>query len=241
MDVTDSPSPGFSGVLRTAIRVMTFRASGEELATLGNPHLVFGMVATWVVGIGRWWDDPGARLLQHLGIGSVIYVIVLSFVLWLLIKPLGPRHWRYKNVLTFVTLTSPPGILYAIPVERFLDLQTAQMVNVWFLAVVAMWRVALLAFYLRRLARLHWGSLIVATLLPLTAIVATLTALNLERAVFEVMGGIREVERTANDAAYSVLIVLTVVSVFAVGPLFIAWLGISVAKLRRRRAREKRG
>ena len=88
---------------------------------------------------------------------------------------------------------------------------------------------------------MRWGSLIVATLLPLTAIIATLTALNLERAVFEVMGGIREVERTANDAAYSVLIVLTVVSVFAVGPLFIAWLGISVAKLRRRRAREKRG
>ena len=236
MDVTESPSPDFSGVFGTAIRVMTFRASCEELATLATPHLLFGMVATWIVGIGRWWDDPGASLLQHLGIGSVVYVIVLSFVLWLLIKPLGPEHWRYKNVLTFVTLTSPPAILYAIPVERFLDLQTAQTVNVWFLALVAAWRVALLVFYLRRLARLHWGSLIVATLLPLTAIIATLTALNLERAVFDVMGGIREVERTANDAAYSVLIVLTVVSVFAVGPLFIAWLAISTAKFRRRRA-----
>lgn len=238
--MTDSRSPDFSDVLGTAIRVMTFRASHDELATLTTPHLVFGMVATWVVGVGRWWDDPGARLLQHLGIGSMVYVIVLSFVLWLLIKPLGPEHWAYKNVLTFVTLTSPPAILYAIPVERFLDLQTAQTVNVWFLAVVAAWRVALLVFYLRRMARLHWGPLVVATLLPLTTIVATLTALNLERAVFDVMGGLREAERTANDAAYTVLIALTMVSVSAVGPLFIAWVGISVAKFGRRRAHNLR-
>lgn len=219
---------------------MTFRASRDELAGLGTRHLVFGMIATWIVGIGRWWDDPGAHRLQHLGIGSLIYVVVLSFVLWIVIKPLGPEHWRYKSVLTFVTLTSPPGILYAIPVERFLDLQAAQTVNVWFLAVVAAWRVALLVFYLRRLARLHWGSLVVATLLPLTAIVATLTALNLERVVFNVMGGIREAERTANDAAYSVLVALTILSVFSVGPLFLAWLGITVARLRKRRTKNLR-
>ena len=211
-----------ASVLTTAIRLLTFRASREELVGLGSPHLTFGLLATWLVGIGRWWDDPEAHLLQHLGLGSVAYVFVLAFVLWLLTKPLGPQNWSYRSVLTFVTLTSPPAILYAIPVERFLDLATARLINVWFLAFVALWRVALLVFYLRRSARLPWYSVVVATLLPITIVVTALTALNLERAVFDVMGGLRE-EGTAGDGAYGVLIGLTLLSTIMVGPLLLAY------------------
>ncbi len=173
--------------------------------------------------MGRWWDDPGAHLLQRSGLGSVVYVLVLAFLLWVLIKPLGPESWSYRGVLTFVALTSPPAILYAIPVERFLDLGTARQVNVWFLALVAAWRVGLLAFYLRRLARLPWYAVVVATLLPLTVIVSVLTALNLERAVFDVMSGLRE-EGTASDQAYGVLVALTVLSMLLVGPLLLVYL-----------------
>lgn len=219
-------------MLKTAARILTFTASRDELAALGTPHLIFGLVATWVVGMGRWWDDPDAHLLQHLGVGSVVYVFVLSFFLWALIKPLGPQHWSYKGVLTFVTLTSPPAMLYAIPVERFLDLQTAQTVNVQFLAFVAVWRVALLVFYLRRLARLPWNSVIVATLLPLTIIITLLTALNLERAIFNIMGGLNDTE-TANDRAYGVLVALTMASIIAVVPLLIGWATIVYLRLRK--------
>lgn len=209
-------------VLQTAIRLLTFRASRAELAGLGRPELALGLSATWIVGMGRWWDDPGAHLVQHLGLGSIVYVFVLAFLLWLLIKPLGPKNWSYHGVLTFVALTSPPAILYAIPVERFLSLDAARQANVWFLAFVAAWRVSLLAFYLRRLAQLPWYAVIVATLLPLTAIVSALTALNLERAVFDVMSGLRE-EGTAGDQAYGVLIALTVFSVVLVGPLLLVY------------------
>ena len=214
------PQP--ASVLTTTLRLLTFRASRDELANLGTPHLAFGLLATWIVGIGRWWDDPDAHLLQHLGLGSVAYVFVLAFVLWLLAKPLGPQNWTYRSVLTFVTLTSPPALLYAIPVERFLDLETARLINVWFLAFVAVWRVALLVFYLRRLARLPWHCVVVATLLPITLIVTVLTALNLERAVFDVMGGLRE-EGTAADSAYGVLVALTLLSTILVGPLLLAY------------------
>ena len=209
-------------VLATVIRLLTFRASREELVGLGSSHLAFGLLATWIVGIGRWWDDPEAHLLQHLGLGSLTYVFVLAFVLWLLTKPLGPQNWSYRSVLTFVTLTSPPAILYAIPVERFLDLTTARLINVWFLAFVALWRVGLLVFYLRRSARLPWYSVLVATLLPITIVVTALTALNLERAVFDVMGGLRE-EGTAGDSAYGVLVGLTLLSTILVGPLLLAY------------------
>jgi len=52
--------------------------------------------------------------------------------------------------------------------------------------------------------------------------VTVLTALNLERAVFDVMGGLRE-EGTAGDSAYGVLIALTLLSTILVGPLLLAY------------------
>lgn len=62
-------------------------------------------------------------------------------------------------------------MLYAIPVERFLALPQAQGANAAFLGVVALWRVALYAVFLRRAAGLSALRTIVATLLPLVLIV----------------------------------------------------------------------
>ncbi len=208
-------------VLNTALKLLTFRLSREEFLHLNNKHLAFGLVCTWIVGMGRYWDDPGANWLQHLGIGSVIYILALSLLLWLIIWPLKPQAWSYRHVLTFVSLVSPPALLYAIPVERYYSLDTARTMNLWFLAAVATWRVALLFFYLRRHAQLEPFVIMVAALLPLTLIIVTLTALNLERAVFELMGGIRQ--GTANDAAYAVLILLTVLSMISFIPLLVIY------------------
>ena len=209
------------------IRLLTFRVTRDEFLHFTHRHLAFGMACTWVVGIGRWWDDPGAHLLQQTGIGSVVYILLLSLLLWLLVWPLKPRDWSYVHVLTFVSLTSPPAVLYAIPVERFTGLGTARSLNVWFLATVAAWRVALLFFYLRRHARLPALSMAVAALLPMTLIVVTLTVLNLERAVFDVMGGLRE-GGTAGDSAYGVLVALTFLSVLLFIPLVICYIFLSV-------------
>ena|SRR5437867_1523572 len=65
--------------LATALRVLTFRASSDELRALNRRHLAVGLFSTWLVGIGRWWEDPRVGLLQHLGIGSVIYVFALEY------------------------------------------------------------------------------------------------------------------------------------------------------------------
>jgi hypothetical protein len=210
----------------TVIRLLTFRITRDELLQFDHRHLAFGVACTWVVGIGRWWDDPRANLLQHLGIGSVVYILLLSLLLWLIIWPLKPHNWSYRHVLTFVSLTSPPALLYAIPVERFTSLGTARSLNVWFLAIVAAWRVALLFFYLGRHARLSAFSITVAALLPVTLIVVTLTMLNLERAVFDVMGGLRD-GGTANDSAYGVLVALTFLSMLLFIPLVICYIFLS--------------
>ncbi len=209
-------------VVRDTARLLTFRLTRDGFLGLGNKHLLFGLFCTWLVGIGRWWDDPGANVLQHLGLGSVVYIFVLAGVLWLVVLPFGPPDWSYKRVLTFLSLTSPPALLYAIPVERFTDLATARSINVWFLAAVALWRVALLLFYFRRFARLKIIAALTSALLPIIAIVATLTVLNLERAVFDIMGGLRETG-TANDSAYAVLFVITFLSLYLFIPVFVIY------------------
>jgi hypothetical protein len=189
--------------------------------------LPWGLVCTWIVGIGRYWDNPRVGILQHLGLGSIVYVFALSLFLWLIVSPLRPKHWSYFRVLAFVSLVSPPAILYALPVEKFFSLEIASSINVWFLAIVAGWRVALLLFFFRRLGELDWYSIPVATLLPLTLIVFTLTALNLEKAVFDFMGGVRP--GTASDSAYAILFLLSFLSVFLIVPLIICYVVLNAA------------
>jgi hypothetical protein len=133
---------------RAIWRLLTFRITLEEFLSLGRRHLLVSLLWTWVVGMGRWWDDPDARLLQRLGLGSVLYACVLSALLWLVVLPLRPRNWSFVRVLTFVSMTSAPALLYAIPVERLFDAATAGRLNLWFLAAVALWRVALLLRFL---------------------------------------------------------------------------------------------
>ena len=212
----------------SAMRFLTFRASADELRALNHRHLAFGLLCTWLVGMGRWWEDPKAGLWQHLGVGSVAYVFILAGFLWLVLWPLKPAHWSLLNVLIFVSLTAPPAILYALPVRHGLALPTAQAVRLWLLAIVAGWRVALLVFYLRRGAGLTGGRWLVAALFPLLLIVFVLTALNLERVVFDFMGGIHDSDRTVNDGAYGVLVLISMISALLFLPLLAAYLVMSV-------------
>jgi hypothetical protein len=110
--------------------------------------------------------------------------------------------------------------------------------NLLFLAVVATWRVALLVFFLRRLGELDWFSIIIVTLLPLTLIIVTLTALNLEKAVFSIMGGIRE--PTSSDTSYGFLVLLSYFSILIFIPLVICYLVVSISRWVEYRQRHKR-
>lgn len=216
-------------VVVTSLRVIFFRASQFELIQVNGRHLVLGLACTWLVGMGRYWDNPRVGWLQHLGVGSVVYVFILSLFLCLIIWPLGPRNWSYFRVLTFVSLVSPPAILYAIPVEKFVSLATANSVNAMFLLIVASWRVALLIFLLKRVGELKWPSMVVATLLPLTLIVVTLSVLNLDKVVLDLMGGIQN--PSPNDAAYAVLLMLSYFSILMFVPLVITYAIIVALRL----------
>ena len=221
-------------VLRAQLRILTFRFDTTDLRSFDSRHLSFGLAIAWVAGLGRYWDHPDPYLVQSIGLGSVLIPITLSGILYGMLYPLRPERWSYIHLLTGVSLTSLPALLYAIPVERFLVLPTARSVNVWFLGTVAVWRVALLGTYLYRSARMSPLLLPISLLLPLALIVTALAMLNLERAVFDLMAGMRE-DGTANDAAYGILVIITTYS-FLASPFLLASYVLAIA-LRRRSPR----
>jgi hypothetical protein len=221
-----------SPALRTAVRVLFFRSSRDELLHLDHRHLFLGLVATWLVGIGRYWDSPRAGLFQKAGLGSVVYVFVLTTFLWLILWPLRPKNWSWVRLLTFVTLVSPPAALYAIPVEMFTRLETAQTLNAAFLGIVAVWRVALLFWFLKRAADLPGYAVVIGSLLPLALVVTALTLLNLEHVMFDLMAGIRPEQRSSADTAYSILWFLTVISWVALPVLLIGYVVLAVLRAR---------
>jgi hypothetical protein len=223
--------------MKAILKILSFRFSKADVLAFGRKELLIGLFFTWLVGIGRYWDNPKAELLQKIGIGSVIYVFVLALLIWLIVLPIRRDSWRYMHVLIFVTLVSPPAILYAIPVERWTTLAVAREINIWFLAVVALWRVILLFLFLKRFAGLNVFELIITALLPLTFIISSLALLNLEHVVFDIMAGISQTEGTANDSAYVVVLVLTYVSVISFPFLLTGYLvSIYLAYRRRKRA-----
>ncbi len=216
-------------MLRTIWRLLTFRISREEMLQFNRKHFIAGLIGTWVVGIGRYWDDEGASLLQHLGLGSVIYIFLLALFIWLIIKPFLIDQWSYFTVVTFISLTSFPAIFYAIPVEKFYSMETANSINVWFLAIVATWRLGLLFQFLKVFTRLNLLNIITVTLMPICLIITTLTILNLHRVVFDVMGGRRN--STPHDGAYLVLVALTTISALLIIPLLVTY-GVAVYNAR---------
>lgn len=222
-------------IFKTVIRLLSFKLTRNEMLSFDKRHFIAGLIGTWIVGMGRYWDDPGAKILQHLGLGSVVYIFVLGGFIWLILLPYKLEKWNYFTIVTFLGLTSFPAIFYAIPVEIYFSMDVANTMNVWFLAVVAAWRLGLLYYFLKHFTKLSKGNIITVTLMPICLIISTLTVLNLHRVVFSIMGGISE--PTAHDGSYLVLFILTQLSLLLTIPLIISY-GIGIYKSRTKRITE---
>lgn len=199
-------------IIKDTCNLLTFRITRETILNFTWQHFIFGLICTWMVGVGRYWDNSRVGVWQHLGVGSVVYVFVLSFFLWLIILFLQAKDWTYFRVLTFISLVSPPAILYAIPIQFFFNLSIANNTNSVFLLIVAAWRAMLLIFFLRKFTKLNWFSIVSASVFAMTLIIAVLASLNLEQVVFDFMRGVTE--PSPNDEAYEILFIITFYSVF---------------------------
>jgi hypothetical protein len=219
-------------VINHIVKLLTFKLTRNEMLEFNNKHLLAGIIGTWIVGIGRYWDDSKASILQHLGLGSVIYIFVLAAFIWLIILPFKIETWSYKTVLTFIALTSFPAVFYAIPVERFFSISTANKMNVWFLAIVALWRLCLLYYFLKHFTKLSAGNIMTVTFMPICLIISALTLLNLHNVVFEIMGGIRN--PSPHDSSHAVLMLLTGISMILAIPLLVAYI-VGITDSRRKK------
>ena len=70
-------------LLHNVYLFLTFRSPSAHLHEHVRVYLVFGLLATWLAGVGRYWDNPRAELWQYLGLGSVAYVFVLALLLYI--------------------------------------------------------------------------------------------------------------------------------------------------------------
>jgi hypothetical protein len=100
---------------------------------------------------------------------------------------------------------------------RFLPFETARLINISFLVIVAIWRVALLFLYLARSTQLGLAGSLVGGLLPLSLVVVILSMLNLQHVTFDIMAGVKTEETTGMEATYAIILGLTLIS-FAIFP-----------------------
>ena len=47
-------------------RFLTFRPMSPAIRTHWQAYLAFGLLFTWLAGVGRYWDNPRAGLWQQL-------------------------------------------------------------------------------------------------------------------------------------------------------------------------------
>lgn len=191
-------------------RFALFQPLKGDPAKHWRTYLLVGFAITWIVGFGRYWDNPSAPFLLRSGVTSIFYTLTLSAFIWLLVLGLKPERWSYRNVLLMVTMTALPGIIYAIPVEMMLDANTAGAVNMILLAIVAAWRMALYFIFLKRVARLPTVPLLIGWLLPPALIVAVLGYFGMIYVISAGMGGVRDAD--PNLVAMETLAVIGLIS-----------------------------
>jgi hypothetical protein len=163
-----------------------------------------GLLLVLSAGLAREYD--GQDLLRepwHLLI-PVGASLAASFLLFLVacgrlfLRREGPPPFlaAYRSFLTLFWMTAPLAWLYAVPYERFLSPGAATWANLWTLALVAAWRVALMV----RVVSVLTGREVIssAVLVMAFADAAALAAVYMiPQPVVSLMGGVRLTESEA--------------------------------------------
>ncbi|MBI3861378.1 MAG: hypothetical protein HY290_05740 [Planctomycetia bacterium] len=176
-----------------------------------------GCVLVLSAGLAREYD--GADLWHepwHLVL-PLAASLLTSFLLFLLVSVAAGNAGReelflcrYRSFLGLYWMTAPLAWLYAIPVERFLEPASATAANLWLLALVATWRVALMVRVIAVYFRMQvWRAFFIVLFFADTVALVMLRLTPLP--LFDMMGGIRlsPSEQTIRDVACVVQIIGT--------------------------------
>lgn len=183
-------------ILTIAKYLIGDRGAIEQIA--GNRWSIWiGLLLVLSAGFAREYDGEDLlnepwHLLLPLG-ASLATATVLYGLLWLVL-----RGWKtyptegasYGEFLALYWTTAPLAWLYAIPVERFLDPVAATQANLWFLAIVAVWRVVLIT----RAASVVFQASFVRVFFPVMLFADTVmmgALLYITLPLLAIMGGVR--------------------------------------------------
>jgi hypothetical protein len=116
-----------------------------------------------------------------------------------------PFFSAYRAFLTLFWMTAPLAWLYAIPYERFLSPGQATSANLWTLALVAAWRVALMVRVVSVLTSRGLGPSLFLVMAFADAVALTAVYL-MPKPVVSIMGGVRltESEQAISGATFCV-------------------------------------
>ncbi len=203
--------------------------------------LVIGLLLVLVSSFARNYD--GADLLHepHVMTHGVVVSTLNSFIIYCLVsfgvgkaaRATVPFWSGYATFLALFWLTSPMAWLYAVPYEHFLSPVEAISANGWTLALVSVWRVAIIT----RVMAVLWNvrhRLILPIVLVFSSVSLAIASAYAPVPVVDFMGGMQHSHEEQKLASMNLLVgfwsvVLT--PIFAIAAL------ICVGALRRSDAR----
>ncbi len=165
--------------------------------------LLVGALLVILGGISRNYDHLDLIHNPEWIVGPYIASAITSMVvfaclypylgLWKVTKTNAPGRIPGASYLSFLTIywmTAPCALLYAIPVESFTDLVTATKWNVTFLALVSIWRVALMTRALNVLTGAGLFTSFTAILFP-ASVMMCIGSLFKSLSLVGIMGGVK--------------------------------------------------
>ena len=188
--------------LRTLLTFLVGRRDAILTIASTPARLWLGLLFVLSAGFAREYDgrdllaEPWHLLVPvaaSLGTSFLLFAMVYRVAAARGAKP--PRFLSaYRSFLALYWMTAPLAWLYAIPVERFLSAGDAMRANLWLLAIVALWRMALMV----RVVSVMFEASVLAAFWPVLLFADSVVAIVLFATpipVFNIMGGVRLSER----------------------------------------------
>lgn len=194
---TELPAPGPAGLTLGVLTRFLIGERGAILRAWSSPSsLAVGAVLVVSASLARHYDHHDLIrewhvLLHGLGASIANALLLYSLARFAARRSLGwrgfwPGYWRFLGVFW---LTAPMAWLYGIPYEQMMSPIDAVRANLWTLALVSLWRVALMARVIQVVWSISYGRALVLTLLFGNVVaVAALTIAPLP--TFHLMGGL---------------------------------------------------
>ncbi|WP_373649894.1 hypothetical protein [Schlesneria sp. DSM 10557] len=152
--VTDTDSPPSTEPLTVVTLVKYLLGSRQAILTVdSNPASIWvGFLFVLSAGFAREYDredllrEPWHLLLPFAAslVTSGLLFLMVSRLAMIRSAGLRALHVEYRSFLGAYWMTAPLAWIYAIPVERLLSPENAVKANLYLLAIVSVWRVALI-------------------------------------------------------------------------------------------------